>query len=166
MENSSQASKLERDSKRKSLIITRVTSETRWQMILKFLHNLLWSIFLVHLVFDWIRPWIDGGNRFILLPTTAFCTSSCKITQISAQFVKKLFDERVNKKFQKIKGTFLYKLAKFRRKNCIHFDKNYNNQKGVSTFYIHLILKLMTRLTEMLKVSVHIFENKTICLVN
>ena len=84
-------------------------------MVRTFLHNLLWSIRFVRLVFYSIQPEVGGGNRYIILLATAFRTTSCKITQLSAQFVKKLCGERVNKKLQKIKLTFFYKLAKFQR---------------------------------------------------
>ena len=103
--NSCQASKLEIGNE--SLSFTRVTSETGRQMILKFLHNLLWNILFVHLVSYWIRPEIGGGNPYILLLSMAFRTSSCKITQLSAQFVKKLCGEQVNKKLQTINHFFL-----------------------------------------------------------
>ena len=113
--NSSQANKLEREIVNESHLFTRVTSKTRRQMIHKFLHNLPWRILFVHLVFYWIRPEIGGGNRYILSLSTAFRTSSCKITQFSAQFAKKVCGERVNEKLQKIKRTFFYKLAKIQR---------------------------------------------------
>ena len=84
-------------------------------MILKFLHNFFLSILFVHLVFHWYRPEIGRGNRYIILLSTGFRTPSCKITQLSAQFVKKLCGERVNKKLQRIKRTSFYKLTKFQR---------------------------------------------------
>ena len=87
--NSSQASKLVNE----SLLFTRVISKTRRQMILKFFHNILRSILFVHSVFYWIRPQIGDRNRFILLLSTAFRISSCKVTQLSAQFAKKLCSE-------------------------------------------------------------------------
>ena len=47
----------------------------------------------VLLVFYWVRLEISSENRYILLLSTAFRSSSCKFTQLSAQFAKKLFGE-------------------------------------------------------------------------
>ena len=58
---------------------------------------------------------IGGGNRYILLLSTALRTVPSKITQFSAQFAKKLCGEWVNKNLEKIKRSFFYKLAKFQK---------------------------------------------------
>ena len=60
----------------------------------------------IHLVFYWIRPEMGGGNRYILLLSTAFRTASCKITELSAEFAKKLCGEQVHRKLQKIERPF------------------------------------------------------------
>ena len=62
-----------------------------------------------------MRLEIGDENRYVLLLSTAFRTSSYKLTQPSTQFAEKLCGERVNRKLQKIKRDFFYKFAMFNR---------------------------------------------------